>query len=311
MEPKIVHSFDDETSTGLDVVPLYGIIHINDYNSTGIKVVTLTDRTNITSATTVSTLIGTYTSQYEEWGGGIDWTVSQSPIVIHADNYTNTTYVASDFNHDDLSNISANDHIDWTIDQGATNIHAGNYTNTTYDNTDFVDLTSAQTVGGDKTYSDNIILNNDKRIQGKETGGTVRNLLRMNTSDEVQVGNATNDMLINSPNALIEHLRAPINLNAQTGNYTAVISDAEKMITINNASARTFTIPSNTSVGFDVGTKLNIMQLGAGQITVAINVDTLSKDSALTSKLNGQYAVATAVKIATTQWVLFGNLEPA
>jgi hypothetical protein len=38
----------------------------------------------------------------------------------------NTTYVSSDFNHDDLTGFVANEHIDWTSDQGATNIHAGN-----------------------------------------------------------------------------------------------------------------------------------------------------------------------------------------
>ena len=32
--------------------------------------------------------------------------------------------------HDDLQNITANEHLDWTGDQGATNIHAGNYTDT-------------------------------------------------------------------------------------------------------------------------------------------------------------------------------------
>ena len=45
--------------------------------------------------------------------------------------------VAGDFNHDDLANIPANDHIDWTADQGATNINAGNYTDTTYTSSDF------------------------------------------------------------------------------------------------------------------------------------------------------------------------------
>jgi hypothetical protein len=43
---------------------------------------------------------------------------------------TNTTYVSSDFNHDDLTGFVADEHIDWTADQGATNIHSGNYTNT-------------------------------------------------------------------------------------------------------------------------------------------------------------------------------------
>ena len=52
---------------------------------------------------------------------------------------TNTTYVSSDFTHDDLTGFVANEHIDWTTDQGGTNIHAGNYTdtNTTYVSSDF------------------------------------------------------------------------------------------------------------------------------------------------------------------------------
>ena len=47
--------------------------------------------------------------------------------------------VASDFNHNDLANIPANDHIDWTISQAPTVIHADNYTdtNTTYVSSDF------------------------------------------------------------------------------------------------------------------------------------------------------------------------------
>jgi hypothetical protein len=47
---------------------------------------------------------------------------------------TNTTYTSSDFTHNSLSGVTANEHIDWTADQGATNIHTGNYTdtNTTY-----------------------------------------------------------------------------------------------------------------------------------------------------------------------------------
>lgn len=39
--------------------------------------------------------------------------------------------------HDGFSDFVANEHIDWTVDQGATNIHAGNYTNTTYTASDF------------------------------------------------------------------------------------------------------------------------------------------------------------------------------
>ena len=56
----------------------------------------------------------------------------QSWAVGYTDN--DTTYVSSDFTHDDLSGFVANEHLDWTSDLGATNIHVGNYTdtNTTY-----------------------------------------------------------------------------------------------------------------------------------------------------------------------------------
>lgn len=46
--------------------------------------------------------------------------------------FTDTTYVSSDFTHNGLTGVVANEHIDWTLDQGVTNIHSGNYTDTTY-----------------------------------------------------------------------------------------------------------------------------------------------------------------------------------
>ena len=103
-----------------------------------------------------------------------------------------------------------------------------------------------------------------------------------------------------------------ISFNTQTGtSYECVIGDANDMITMNNASANTVTIPANASVSYPVGTQLHFQQLGAGQTTVAITSDTLNVNSNLTLKLNGQYAVATALKMTSTTWTLFGNLEGA
>lgn len=101
---------------------------------------------------------------------------------------------------------------------------------------------------------------------------------------------------------------AMIALNAQTGTtYTAVLTDDGKLITCDNASAITFTIPTNASVAFGIGTQLNIMQLGAGQVTISgAGVTLRSAGSKL--KTNGQYAVATCVKIATDTWVVVGNV---
>ena len=51
---------------------------------------------------------------------------------ITAINSVDASYASSDFTHNDLTGVTANEHIDWTADQGSTNIHANNYTNTTY-----------------------------------------------------------------------------------------------------------------------------------------------------------------------------------
>jgi uncharacterized iron-regulated membrane protein len=102
---------------------------------------------------------------------------------------------------------------------------------------------------------------------------------------------------------------AMIAINAQTGTtYTAVLADDGKLVTCDNGSAITFTIPTNSSVAFGIGTQINIMQLGAGQITIAgAGVTFRSEGSKLKTK--GQYAVATCCKIATDTWVVVGNLS--
>jgi len=97
-------------------------------------------------------------------------------------------------------------------------------------------------------------------------------------------------------------------LNSQTGtSYTAVLGDASKLITMNNASANTLTIPQNSSVAFPIGTKIDIVQLGAGQTTVTEDSN-MNIRRTPTLKLRAQYSGATCIKIATNEWVLVGDL---
>ena len=91
--------------------------------------------------------------------------------------------------------------------------------------------------------------------------------------------------------------------------YTLVLGDAGKYVTLSNAASITLTIPTNASVAFDVGTVVNVVQLGAGQVTIAgaSGVTVNSEGSKL--KLKGQYAVASLLKTATNTWVALGNLS--
>ena len=98
-----------------------------------------------------------------------------------------------------------------------------------------------------------------------------------------------------------------LTLNTQTGTtYTLVLTDAHDLVTLNNASAITLTIPTNSSVAFTIGDQVNLLQLGAGQVTVGgAGVTIRSQGSKL--KLNGQYSAVTCIKIGTDEWVLVGN----
>lgn len=102
---------------------------------------------------------------------------------------------------------------------------------------------------------------------------------------------------------------AMVALNAQTGTtYTTVLADDGKLITLDNASAITLTIPPNGTVAYGIGTQINIMQLGAGQVTIAPGAGVTLRSAGSKLKTSAQYAVATCCKIATDTWVVIGNL---
>lgn len=95
--------------------------------------------------------------------------------------------------------------------------------------------------------------------------------------------------------------------NAQTGtSYTLVLTDAAKLVTLTNAAAITLTVPTNASVAFPIGTQVLLYQGGAGQVTISSSATIRSQGSKL--KLFGQYAIGGLVKVATDEWVAFGNL---
>jgi hypothetical protein len=98
-------------------------------------------------------------------------------------------------------------------------------------------------------------------------------------------------------------------MNAQIGiSYTTVLADDGKLITLDNAAAITLTIPPNGTVAYGIGTQLNLMQLGAGQVTIAPGAGVTIRSAGSKLKTNAQYAVATCVKIASDTWVAVGNL---
>jgi len=88
-------------------------------------------------------------------------------------------------------------------------------------------------------------------------------------------------------------------INAQTASYTGVLTDAGKTVTMTNASANTFTVPANSSVAYPTGTRINILNLGAGACTPTAGAGvTISGTIAALATNEG----AAVVKTATNTW---------
>lgn len=57
--------------------------------------------------------------------------------------------------------------------------------------------------------------------------------------------------------------------NPQTGTaYSVVLTDRGRIITMNNASANTLTIPINATVALPIGTEIRVIQIGAGTTSI-------------------------------------------
>jgi len=101
-------------------------------------------------------------------------------------------------------------------------------------------------------------------------------------------------------------------INAQTGTtYTFVLSDRDDLVTASNASAQTYTIPLNSSVAFPTGSLINLIQIGAGQVTVvgAGGVTVASTGAtAAQPKTRAQYSSLTCIKAATDTWYVVGDI---
>jgi hypothetical protein len=108
---------------------------------------------------------------------------------------------------------------------------------------------------------------------------------------------------------------AALAFNAQTGTtYTFVLADADnKLVTASNASAQTYSIPTNATTAFPIGTQLNIIQIGAGQVTVSAatpGTTTIVSTGATAAspKCRAQYSAMTLVKRDTDSWYAIGDI---
>lgn len=97
-------------------------------------------------------------------------------------------------------------------------------------------------------------------------------------------------------------------LNSQTASYTLALSDMGKMISITTGGV---VIPANASVAFPNGSAIVIYNDSASTQTVSITTDTLRQSGTTNTgtRTLAAYGVATVTKVASTTWVISGNIS--
>lgn len=128
---------------------------------------------------------------------------------------------------------------------------------------------------------------------GSGTAGGIEGHLQSLSDDIQDITDNLSDVLTTS-------------FNQKTASYTLVLSDKDKVVEMNSGSALTLTVPNNSSVAFEIGSSVNILQTGAGQVTVA-GAAGVTINSTPGLKLRAQWSFATLIKRASNTWVLIGD----
>lgn len=91
-------------------------------------------------------------------------------------------------------------------------------------------------------------------------------------------------------------------INVQTGTvYTVVESDAQNRVSFNNAAPVALTVPADLDLDFDIGTEIELLNLGAGTVTIAGVGVTFIENIGLTIPQGASRAI---IKVAANTWMV-------
>jgi len=169
-------------------------------------------------------------------------------------------------------------------------------------------ITNAWTIWVD---AGNVRFDGDLRVDGGDftTTATTFNLLNA-TATTVNAFGAATTTAIGAATGTITLAGSICPQNSQSAAYELIASDANKHVlhpTADN-NPRTFTIPANASVAFPIGAMITFVNQ-INTVTIAITSDTmtLAGSGSTGSRTLAANGIATALKIASTSWVISGT----
>jgi hypothetical protein len=99
-------------------------------------------------------------------------------------------------------------------------------------------------------------------------------------------------------------------ISAKTASYTlSSLTERDDLIEMGSASAITLSIPTDATLDYPIGTSIDILQTGAGQVTIAaVTPGTTTVNATPGLKLRTTWSSATLFKRAANTWVVYGDL---
>jgi len=129
------------------------------------------------------------------------------------------------------------------------------------------------------------------------------------TGDIEGVTTGTNSGLSGGATSGTVTLRLKLEFDAETGTtYTLVAANLNQLVTLNNASAITLTVPPSV---FSAGDVINIAQIGVGQVTLSQGVGVTINSTGATAtapKLRARYSAASIVCTASNTFLVVGDI---
>ena len=105
-------------------------------------------------------------------------------------------------------------------------------------------------------------------------------------------------------------LRLKLEFDAETGTtYTLLAANLNQLVTLNNASAITLTVPPSV---FSAGDVINIAQIGAGQVTLSQGAGVTINSTGATAtapKLRARYSAASIICTASNTFLVVGDIS--
>ena len=144
-------------------------------------------------------------------------------------------------------------------------------------------------------------------LSGGGTSGAVSLAIDTATTADLTTAQTLTNKTLTSPKISLAY-------TAKTDNYTIVSGDQNSLFTMNAATAKTFSIPTDATFNFAIGTQIHFAWItGAGQPSIAAvssgTTTILSTGATSTApKLRVVNSGATAIKLAANSWLVVGDL---